>query len=191
MAHPRKVIRHETADRLPGLFDPGLFTDRVYRGRYLPLGEDFERAICVYTLRNEARREGAQTQPTFKDTTSLAIEVYLQGEGEDVEDLLDDIIDIIENRLIGDSAWRMACGIEHIDGISTQYKIEGKGAKAFIAAQLALDLQHRTTFPPLGLLDLKGFNLALKPIEPRDTTQPFPPADWRESPFAKFDVEHN
>lgn len=192
MPHPRKTIRHETASRLPGLFEDDAFANRVHRGRYLPLDEDnFERAICVYTLRNDARREGAQTQPTFRDTCSLAIEIFLRGLGEDVEDLMDDVIDVIEHRLIGDQTWRKACGIEQVDGIATQYKIEAKGAAPYIGAQLAIDLQYRTTFPPLGLVPLKGFSIAVKPIEPRDPNLDFPPANWRLTPFAKFDVEHD
>lgn len=189
MPHPRKTIRLETASRLPGLFDANAFTGRVHRGRYLPLDEEnFERAICVYTLRNDARREGAQTQPTFKDTCSLAIEIFLRGIGEDVEDQMDDVIDVIEHRLIGDQTWRKACGIEHVDGIATQYKIETKGAAPFIGAQLAIDLQYHTTFPPIGLGPFKGLNLFHHQIEGRDPEAPWPPEGWRESPFLTIDL---
>lgn len=189
MPHPRKIIRHETADRLPGLFDANAFTDRVHRGRYLPLEEDaFERAICVYTLRGDARRQGAQTQPTFTDTCTLAIEIFLRGTGDDVEDQMDDVIDVIEHRLIGDQFWRKACGIEHIEGIATQYKIEAKGSAPYIGAQLAIDLQYRTTFPPLGLEPLKGYSLFHIQIEGRDPQAAWPPEGWRESPFLTVDL---
>lgn len=184
----RKTLRDETASRLEAMPD---FSGRVYRGRYLPLVENFTCAICVYTLRNDARREGAQTQPTFNDTCTLAVEVYLEGTGEDVEDQMDAVIDVIETGLLGDPTWRKVCGIEHIDGIGTQYKIEGKGAKAYIGAQLAIEIKTRTTFPPNGLPVLKGFSLSVHPVEPRDPNLPFPPANWRLTPFAKFDVDHD
>lgn len=185
MPHPRHTLRHETATRLAALPD---FANKVFAGRYLPLTPEALPAICVYTLRNSARREGAQTQPTFRDTTTLAIEIYLKGAGADVEDQMDALINTLEHGLLGDSEWRQACGIECVDGIDTQYKIETKGEAPFIAAQMAVDVQWRSTFPPNGVVPLKGFSLAHIQIEGRDPLAPWPPEGWRESPFLTVDL---
>lgn len=186
MAHPRKLIRAQAVARLLPIEALG---GRVYPGRLIPLRADALPACCVYTLRNSARREGALTQPTFLDTCTLAVELYVRASSTDCEDEIDDLVEQVENSLLQDPTFKRDCGIEHFDGIETNYKAAQKGDGDYIAAQLAFDIQFRTTFPPNNATaDFKGINLALKPIDPRDPNLPFPPAEWRLSPFARFDV---
>ncbi|MFC3674662.1 hypothetical protein [Ferrovibrio xuzhouensis] len=186
MPHPRKTLRAETVSRLRNI--AGL-ADSVFPGRLLPLKASAMPAICVYTLHSDAQSQGAQTQPSFLDTCTLAIEVYVKAAGADCEDDMDDLIDQIEAAVLCDPTWRTACKLRRVDGITTSYKVDGKGDDIYIGAQLSLSVQFNTTFPPALDQTFAGVDLAVKPVEPRDPNLPFPPEDWQLSPFAKITVD--
>jgi hypothetical protein len=186
MAHPRKLIRDDTATRLGAITFAGQPVP-VHKMRFLPTAEAALPCLCVYTLRLAAQAAGAASGAMqFKDTLTLAVEVIVASHGDAVtEDELDALCEAVENCLLQDPDWLKVNFIESVEGIDTDIQSGKIGAKRrHLAARLSFRVTYRTVFQPapLGTLDQLAIHVAT--LDPRDTSQPFPPEDWQETPHA-------
>lgn len=196
--HHRQVIRDATVARLSAAFaapvpnPDNIKPVPVHGMRFLPHADAALPALCVYTLRSQAAKEGdAKGHPAFRDTLTLAVEVIVASHGDArTEDDLDDLCERIENALLCNPDWIAVCLIESVESVDTDIQSGTLSAKRrYLAARISFRLTYRTAYEPAGLLPLFSIRAAVLPREPRDTTLPFPPAAWRDQAQIAVDFE--
>ncbi len=195
--HHRQVIRDATVARLGMAFaapvpnPDNIKPVPVHGMRFLPHADADLPALCVYTLRSQAAKEGdAKGAPAFRETLTLAVEAIIASHGDARnENALDDICERIENALLCSAAWIKDCLIESVESVDTDIQAGKLGTKRrYLAARLAFRITYRTAFEPSGLLPLSSIRAAVLPREPRDITLPFPPAAWRDQAQIHVDL---
>lgn len=187
--HPRRVFRDAVAARLAAVF-PGA---PIHRMRWLPNEDDKLPCLLIYTIREEAVKAGlAHGHPAFENRLTLAVEAIISARAsERPEDQLDALCEGVEDALLCDQAWWLACKLESIEAVDTEISGSDAGAanRRLLGARMSFRLTYRTEFHPAGVTPLKAVSVTVLPLEPRDDSADFPPADWRERAQIKVDTD--